>query len=65
MAKEDAISVDACLKSYKYVCYVCFITVWCQLGKIQNPLDEKIEKNLQDARLTIDILLFRLIMLMG
>jgi hypothetical protein len=32
-------------------------SVWCQLGKIQNPTNGKIEKDLKGAQITIDMLL--------
>jgi hypothetical protein len=31
-------------------------SVWCQLGKVQNPADGKIRRDLQSARTTIDTL---------
>ena len=30
---------------------------WCQLGKIQDPVDSKIKKDLKGAQITIDMLL--------
>jgi hypothetical protein len=32
-------------------------SAWCQLGKVQNPADGKIRRDLQRARTTIDILI--------
>ncbi|MDR0617202.1 MAG: DUF1844 domain-containing protein [Endomicrobium sp.] len=32
-------------------------SAWCQLGKIQNPANGKIEKDLKGAQITIDMLL--------
>ncbi|MDR3256207.1 MAG: DUF1844 domain-containing protein [Endomicrobium sp.] len=32
-------------------------SAWCQLGKMQNPVDGKIKKDLQNAKVTIDMLL--------
>lgn len=32
-------------------------SAWCQLGKIQNPTNGKIEKDLKGAQITIDMLL--------
>jgi hypothetical protein len=32
-------------------------SAWCQLGKIQTPVDGKIKKDLEGARITIDMLL--------
>ncbi|MCA6080115.1 MAG: DUF1844 domain-containing protein [Endomicrobium sp.] len=32
-------------------------SAWCQLGKMQNPVDGKIKKDLQGAQATIDMLL--------
>jgi hypothetical protein len=32
-------------------------SAWCQLGKMQNPINNKIEKDLKNAQLTIDILI--------
>jgi hypothetical protein len=31
-------------------------SAWCQLGKVQNPVSGKIEKDLKNAKVTIDIL---------
>jgi hypothetical protein len=32
-------------------------SAWCQLGKIANPVNGKMEKDLQGAKITIDMLL--------
>ncbi|MDR2395096.1 MAG: DUF1844 domain-containing protein [Endomicrobium sp.] len=32
-------------------------SAWCQLGKIQNPTNGKVEKDLKGAQFTIDMLL--------
>jgi hypothetical protein len=32
-------------------------SAWCQLGKIQNPTNGKIERDLKGAQITIDMLL--------
>jgi hypothetical protein len=32
-------------------------SAWCQLGKIQDPVNGKIKKDLQSAQITIDTLL--------
>ncbi|MDR0985209.1 MAG: DUF1844 domain-containing protein [Endomicrobium sp.] len=32
-------------------------SVWCQLGKVPNPVDKKITKDLKSAKLTIDMLI--------
>ncbi|OEG69182.1 hypothetical protein ATZ36_11020 [Candidatus Endomicrobiellum trichonymphae] len=32
-------------------------SAWCQLGKIQDPVDGKIKKDLKGAQITIDMLL--------
>jgi hypothetical protein len=32
-------------------------SAWCQLGKMQNPVNGKLEKDLKNAQVTIDMLL--------
>jgi hypothetical protein len=52
--EEEMVGVDA---GFLNLTSMLASSVWCQLGKIQNPADGKINKNLQNARLTIEMLL--------
>jgi hypothetical protein len=54
MSEKDTLDVN----QYFFNIVTMFATsAWCQLGKMQNPATGKIEKDLQSAKITIDMLL--------
>jgi hypothetical protein len=54
MSEKDTLDVN----QYFFNIVTMFATsAWCQLGKMQNPASGKIEKDLQSAKITIDMLL--------
>jgi len=56
MAADDQSQMDQEDQLFLYLVSTFYSSAWMQMGKIENPVTNKVERDLEQAQLSIDIL---------